>query len=572
MLLGLGTPAAWGQWLTQRLPLQPGWNAIHLEVQPEPRECAQVFAGQPVLSVWKWNRRFSTIQFVMDPDTLLPEDPDWLVWLPPTDPRAFLSRLGALQGGQSYLVRVAADAAPVSLAVKGRALLPRLEWYPQGLNLVGFPVHPSHPPTFAEFFKFTPEVDTSKGYGNDLYRVEPSGAGHRIVLPARDRLQPGTAYWVGCAGAPAYAAALHVLPGSSGGLDFGTALNRQDLTVRNVHPTATLTVRLRQRASESPPATGGFPELAGPVPLSYLTRGDGAQWMWGRFPDDGISHALAPGQEWRLVLGVRRRDFAPHTPTGPQGAAYQSLLEVTDTAESLRIRVPVVARAAPLLGAGSLDPHHADEGLWVGSVVLDQVNAPAYTGTNLLSTPAPASFRLLVHVDGAGQVQLLQQVVLAWDPTLTAEPHTNGTYALFASESAVPTGATHLRRIDSVAFPLMPPLPLLDQPTNVLTGTLTTAFDDPTNPFLHRYHPQHDNRNARFEPYDGPVETRTIVRDLSLTFQSPTNSLANPYYGVDYKTGTYQETLTGLRAQPLCVQGVFTLQRISRINQLRTIP
>jgi len=106
------------QWRTQTIQLQPGWNAVHLEVQPQPDGCDTVFAGAPVESVWKWNRRFSTIQFVTDPSTLLPEDPDWLVWLPLSDKKAFLRRLRSLQGNQSYLVKLPTNAAPVTLSIK----------------------------------------------------------------------------------------------------------------------------------------------------------------------------------------------------------------------------------------------------------------------------------------------------------------------------------------------------------------------------------------------------------------------------------------------------------------------
>jgi len=42
--------------------MQPGWNAVHLDVQSEPAACGQVFAGQPFESVWKWDRRFTTLQ------------------------------------------------------------------------------------------------------------------------------------------------------------------------------------------------------------------------------------------------------------------------------------------------------------------------------------------------------------------------------------------------------------------------------------------------------------------------------------------------------------------------------
>jgi hypothetical protein len=305
------------------------------------------------------------------------------------------------------------------------------------------------------------------------------------------------------------------------------------------------------------------------VPLSHLSKNSSNQWVWSVFPEAGVSRALAPGEEWAVRLGLRRRDFIPYTPQGTDGAAYQSIIEVTDAGQSLRIRVPVVAQQHSVLLGGEPEEHDENAGLWVGQATVNLVNAPAYTGTNLLSAPAPASFRLLVHVDGCGRANLLQQVVLAWDPTLTDAPHTNGTYALYADARVLPADATDVSRISSAAFPLMPPVPLAGSLTNALTGTVTVRFDDPTNPFLHRYHPMHDNQDWDFRAYTNAVETRTILRDLTLTFNAVTNGSANPYYGADNLGGVYQETLSGLRAQAIHSEGAFSLQRISHINELR---
>ena len=563
------------QWLTQQVPLTPGWNAVFLEVQPEPRSCNELFKNYPIESVWKWDRRFSTIQFTVDPATLLPENPDWLMWLPPSEPRAFLNRLFELQGCQAYLIKVASNAAPLTLAIKGRVILPRLDWYPHGLNLVGLPVNPKNPPTFTEFFSFTSEVDTSLGYGNQLYRLESSGRGRQIVQPTRERVQPGVAYWIGCARRPEHTAAIHVKP-NGGSVDFGTLLSRNELSIRNPHPERTLTVRLQQSISEGAPLTGVFPEVAGPVPLSILTKDAASNWTWPEFPANGLTRDLAPKEEWILQLGLRRQDLTPFTPQRTNGFIYASLLEITDTAESILIRLPVVAQGAGRLlasGTAGIEAVDTQEGLWVGQATVSQVNAPAYT-EDLLPTHAPLSFRLLVHVDGNGQASLLQQVVLAWDSTLVEPPHTNGAYAIYAETADLPANATNMACISSAAFPIMPPVVLTNYDTNTgifgspLAGTFVVRYDDPVNPFLHRYHPRHDNKNWTFEPYSEPVETRTIQRDLTLEFTPVTNAPANPFWGVDSVKGIYHETFSGLRAQPLRVQGEFTLQRISRINRI----
>jgi hypothetical protein len=521
-----------------------------------------------VLSVWKWDRRFSTIQFTVDPATLLPENPDWLMWLPSSDSRSFLNRLAGLQGCQAYLIKVAPNSAPFTLSVKGRVIIPRLEWYPHGLNLVGLPINPKHPPTFTEFFAFTPEVDTSLGYANQLYRLDSTGRGVQIVQPARDRPQPGVAYWVGCARRPAHMAAIHAGP-QGGAVDFGLFLSEQDLSIRNVHPTNTLTIQLQQRASESPPGTGGYPELAGPVPLAYRFKTSSNTWDWAPFPASGLARPLAPNEEWLVHLGLNRRELASYIPQGTNGASYQSVLEVTDSAESLLIRVPVVAQQPMMAGEETLTAHSENEGLWVGQVFVNQVNAPAYRTNDLLPTPAPASFRVLIHVDGYSRASLLQQVVLAWDTSLTDAQHTNGMYALYANDSGLPTDAGDVNRISSVAFPPMAPVPLTGNFTNTLTGRVTIRFDDPVNPFLHRYHPLLDNKDWGSQPYTNAVETRTIVRDLVLQFLPATNAPPNPAWGVDAASGIYQETLSGLRAQPIRLQGAFALQRLTTINTLR---
>ena len=142
-------------------------------------------------------------------------------------------------------------------------------------------------------------------------------------------------------------------------------------------------------------------------------------------------------------------------------------------------------------------------------------------------------------------------------------------YALYADDRSVPADAGDVNRISSVAFPPMAPVPLTGDFTNALTGSVTIRFDDPVNPFLHRYHPLLDNKDWDFKPYSTAVETRTIVRDLELQFMPATNAAANPAWGVEAVSGTYRETLSGLRAQPIRLQGGFALQRLSTLNTLR---
>ena len=94
-------------------------------------------------------------------------------------------------GNHSYLIKLANDASPVTLTVKGQVVLPNLDWFPHGLNLVGFPVNPANPPTFSDFFKFTTEVNTTLGYANQLFSLDSLGHGLPIVQPNREQIAAG---------------------------------------------------------------------------------------------------------------------------------------------------------------------------------------------------------------------------------------------------------------------------------------------------------------------------------------------------------------------------------------------
>ena len=572
--------AALAQWVTQPIALGPGWNAVHMEVRPEPAEFDAVFDGLPVEGVWAWNKRFSPVEFELDPDEPLAPSPHWLTGLPPDDPASFLSQAFRLVAGQSYLIKVRTNAAPFTLALKGRATEPHLEWYPHSLNLVGFPVHPANPPTFDEFFRPTPMVDTSRGFENELYSLDAAGRGRAIVAPHRDRIQPGVAYWVKTEGALDYEGPLRVTTEMGGELDFGAVVQRLGMAIQNISKDKTCVATVAPQASEAPPA--GQAELAGPVPLHYLvgSAGPSNDLAWTNLTAQGTTKSLAPGETWNLKFGLRRNDLADYVPTGTNGAAYQSLLRVTDSGQSLRTYVPVVAEKEGVqrlsrgdAPAGELGDHHSDEGLWVGHVALNGVTCPTYSPTNLLPTDSGCGFRVLLHVDAYGYVQLLQRVYLAWDG-----PTTNGQFRLYANESSVPTDSPDAKRISSVAFPFMAPAALTNLDVGATGGGLTNRigtsvelpFDDPTNPFLHAYHPMLDNKDWDFKPYGVSEESRTVERRISMDFNANayTNGVPDPFYGIHEIGGVYEETLSGLREQDIRVSGYVYLKRVSMVNKI----
>ena len=116
-----------------------------------------------------------------------------------------------------------------------------------------------------------------------------------------------------------------------------------------------------------------------------------------------------------------------------------------------------------------------------------------------------------------------------------------------------------------------------------VTTLVTNAFDShASNPFLHTYHPDHDNLDATFRnELPQGSESFSIIREITLVVQPPTddfNSLVNASLDL---SGTYVETirLQGLAragntydTRRFNVRGAFSLSRISEIPIVPHLP
>src|SRR5690349_17932541 len=167
------------QWTTQTISLHGGWNAVFLEVQPEPADCDAVFAGLPVESVWAYNRHHAPVQFIQDPSTLVPGNPNWLTWLPPGSPASTpTANLFPVEGRRAYLVKLANNAGSVSWNLKGRPVIKPVTWLQDSLNLVGFSVTPGAGPSFQALFAGSPAHA-----GQPVFRLSAQGQWTKVTLP-----------------------------------------------------------------------------------------------------------------------------------------------------------------------------------------------------------------------------------------------------------------------------------------------------------------------------------------------------------------------------------------------------
>ena len=582
------TFSASAQWVTQTLSLRQGWTAVFLEVQPSPADCDTIFAGLPIESVWSWNSRFSTVQYITDPNSLLPGQPNWLTYVPPNSPNRIVANLFTLQGGRPYLIKT---TAATTLTLRGQPLIRTIDWLADSFNLAGFYISSNSPPTFASFFAPSPAHT-----GQPVFRLNAAGAWAQVASPSTTALNPGESFWVHCTGASSYPGFLKVTFEQGRSLDYGRTLMEQTLKIQNTSSnTTTFTLKTLASGTPSPSSTIA---LAGPVPLSYYrVNYSSNQVGWVSMPAQLTSPSMAPGAVWTLRLEARRADMnAFSLPAGATDALYQSVLELTDTlgshefipvsANGLRVLNTAAHAQRSSLRANDTTPSAPYAGLWIGSVVLSNVNQAAISAVPT-PTASQFQFRLILHVDGSGDARLLQSVVLAWTNGVYTtnsqgmkQTVTPGRYALITDPSlaskysgaSVRDGSVTGRRYSSAAFGFSNPI-LATRTGNfgdtnaTFSCTVPLGFDDALNPFKHRYHPDHNNLDDTYTTVvqECPNVTRQIT--FQFTASDPANTTVAGW-GDNQLGGIYSEMITGLHKNPIYTQGSFRIYRASTVDVL----
>lgn len=251
-------------------------------------------------------------------------------------------------------------------------------------------------------------------------------------------------------------------------------------------------------------------------------------------------------------------------------------------------RLAAASLAVIVLGAAAPAAAVEHGGLWAGSAVVGRVNE-INSASPGATTPAasPLELVILLHVDpDTGETRLLKEVYQMWKDGVVARegvPAVPGTQVLLVDDALVPfykgvaqsDGTSVGRRISAVGFdfPASPKRYVVCGgavgPALVVNCTFTLPKEHPTNPYLHRYHPDHDNLGE-----DGTTplaEAFDIDRGIAFTFDA---AGAAPDYGSTLLTGTYRETLTGLTrpGSPVILEGTFTLRRVSKLDLTEVAP
>ncbi len=576
-----GLPAL-AQWQQQSIRLNPGWNAVFLEVQPEPAHAEFVFGNLPVETVWMWNRPTASVQYVEDPKNLAPDDAEWQAYFPPGSPHVRARNLLEVEGGRALLIRMPVNQAAMVWVVTGRPIAPRFQWVPDSYNLVGFPLEVGTAHTFNTLLAGSQAHDAAP-----VLRLSSGGQWVRVDTAA-ERVEPGRAYWVYSKGPSTYRGRLDIAADQGRNIAFEDSMVETSLRLANNEAAPK---RYVLRPVPSATHQGSSEPVAGGVTLRYRDFSVDSASKSGAISWIGFTNRLevtVPSGE-RMAL----RFEAQRPPSsGNASALYQSLIEIADEmgyreywGVSLRSGRTLAASGRRL--ASSSTARFPRAGLWVGNVTLDQASYSAHPSDPQALRPAKSEFdfRIIVHVDDAGAARLLQRVLLMWragemnsDPNRLVVVSDESVVAkLGLTGFALRDGLPVARRFTAPAFAFNSPVPMAGVfGTGILACRVSTGHNDALNPFKHVYHTEHDNLDETTREIlpDG-VESYAITRDLTLTFTTQDRMGSTqqtpsyvPGYGDTRLGGTYSETILGVHRRPIQIAGSFTLQRVAFTGQL----
>lgn len=565
---GLSPWAANACWMRQEIPLVAGWNAVHVKVNPFDYGCNAVFGGGGVDQVTWWNRdRRDDGTGTVSADTFA-----WYAGA--VEPSTF----GAVLGDGRYLVHA---VAATNLVILGTPAVPNGQVFLGESNLVGLniPAGASCRDAFAGFAHLADNPFKSVNTANAAVRQNPGAAvGNPSQAFWLETTGTGAATWTG-------PLAVSVDTGDRI-LSWSSSTAARTITVKNVSG-GDRVVTFAFEPSLAPPEGQGA--KAGDLALKRET----VDWTQGyaRRVYEPMAFPFATNLAAGATFTLKVRPDLDRMPAAE--GAYLGILAVSDAGstvdEEVRADGTFLVRVG-LKADGGLAAAKSPAGLWVGSVALTGVNRARmltsakqeWDAEKIQDTTQAFSFRLILHAAEDGAVSLLKQAFVA------SETAGDETPAILADKAAAKEfrrlhpNAT-IRRVSSANFPFMEPrafdgaLGFLKDGGS-LSVSFTQAYDAKDNPFVHAFHPSHDNlafnngkpsKKGDGADGTGDYESWSVTRRVSLTFAGSDPLGANDDWNKTVCGGTYRETITGLNKTPIIVEGAFRLNKTLDTPEIR---
>lgn len=561
-----GTAQAGIATITQSIELQPGWNAIYVEVAPENNDIEDIFSGIPVASVWRWIPEKLGKDFITDPAEGLMNLDGWYGYFPEPKPEAFLSNLYTISANTAYLIKLE-GANPKTIQITGKPQLVKKSWRTNGFTLTGFPLVSGQEPSFGDFF-----ANSNAHQGQPVYKLNSQGVWQAVQSPYLERMKSGEAYWFYTNGTSRYQGLINLTIEQGESLSYQEAFTEMDLVLSNSSDVTNF-ISLNREGGNSLPMKFKNVDL------------ETDEVAWPNLPVTK-AYELQPGQDLVVTLAIDRISFLEQrmeqifSITNEQGA---KLLIHAGGNTMQPLVLPSKAGQSNALKARSNENSYA--GLWAGTARVKAVSQAQAGGVNPLPVGKVFPIRVLLHVDATGRVKLIKNVVQMWeegsyrvspkDPELF-EVDEPGRYVLLTRDELIPNYAGVTRRsgqsagirYSTVAYDFngddieMNGDFQLNEQVNV---SVLIDPEMPTNPFRHKFHPDHNNLDAQY--LNPKQEAFQITREMEFLFtnnnpQHP--GVANPPgWGVNIMGGTFRETITGLHKNAIFVSGDFRLSRVS---------
>jgi hypothetical protein len=626
-------PSGRAQWLTQTNSLKAGWNSVYLHVDASHTNLSGLVGVlDPIEEIWLWTYDLPPGLSLATPPAPNPGS-RWSKWTRGEGTNAVLQRLpgnsAMLVRVRPNVANFAWRVKGRPVQPNHRWSLSGLNFvgFPSaGTNFEAFFAADAQGVDWklnAELFRYV---------GGELGPTNPISLAFLLRHPTLGAVTREEAYWVRAGDLTNqlynhYFGSFEITGADAGRLRFGDSQGQTRLRLKN-RTRGNLTVTLRELPSEAPPG-GPTPALLplmvrGPLltnlTFSYSSLAQGpSRWT--------LAPSGSPGSEAEIVLGVDRSLMGTSG-----GTEFAGVLRFTDSLGLLRVDMGASATTPLRTGlwvgnalvdqvsqelkpytqvtnafqfherlnqlgltlgtnnpsgtnvlrfATSLDGRVRYE--WdtnTGRVLVFGTNAnngKVSLGSYLLDGPIrlapdsvarPFPLRLIIHHNGA-TAKLMQRAYLGRDQ--------NSNTVVAARQSALLAGdLANTRRLSAVHLPTSDGIGPWDftgggmEAGSTLQTTIALGHADPvSNPFLHTYHPDHDNRDALYspQPLTAGRESYGLQRVMRLTFATPGSDFDSRTRGGTSLSGNYFESVSLRGATTVLkefnVLGTFTLTRIT---------
>lgn len=587
-----------GQWRTQSINLKPGWNAVYLHVDTSHVVIDDLVGlNSDITDIWLWKPKLKSDQFISDPDIPTDGKSRWIRWNKDLGPSSSLQRL---VGNASYLVKYGIKAEDGSWTpdsngewnVKGKPIPPNYSWTSTGLNFFGLANNSDKVSSFEQYFPAdilnNAEFFTYKGgeLSDELGSRNPD----KVFALRNTTVNRGEAFWMRVGDSfNSYFGPFDLVLQDSRGAHFGESRELYRILIRNrVEEALGVTVTLKE--TETPPA-GQAPIRNG---LKILVRGEASSTnltygykrleespsVWTLSP--AIAGSVGAGASQEIIIGIDR-----HNMNGDPGDLFGGILEFKDSRGLVKYEVPISA----------IIP--ANSGLWVGDVSIGQVRhdityfrrknekevetdsdgVAVVEGVNETYGAVPENYplRFIFHRHNSGEPKTTLFQRLFFGLRKSAEIATD--FVISNDQRALDDKSLDkARRIAASHLPWTKENNGWDCEGDFGAGSMTVKVNLPyndrrTNPFIHSYHPDHDNLDAKFNnELNQGYESWGINREMTFRFDSPQddfNSLVS--VGRMFRGAFHEKVeLTGIGTEKKAyhAKGFFQLNRIDESNEV----